>query len=538
MTSPNASGTVSKSATQVLRLGPFIGGLNIGSDPVLVGDNELIDCLNFELDINGSLVSRPAIQVTFQGASNERLLIFGSVVFSGTLYLFATRNGKTFVSSNAGSSWTELNPGAVSRECKTMEVYNNTVWMPATPLSANGGISWTVSGGAVAVAAMPRAEKCIVHKNRLYVCPGETATSNESRLTFSSAADFTTWPGTSFIDVQPGDGDTLNNVAVYQDNLLLFKGESSHVLAYDLDPTDAILREINPVVGSGGSFGVVQFENTLYCLHRNKVFEVNNFNFSLINTKVPLVFDNTLPTGTTARYENQHLSILGNRLIVRYFNRTYSYQLQTKTWGEWEKTDDTSTIEWHIFGPLVRARDLTGSGLDSYYTGYSFDVTSGGYKVIKIIDGRFSGNVEGIAASLHKFYCIATTKDYDFADPIRYKRLFWWGADVITGKDVIGSITPITLINSVTWDALNGETWADLNTWNNPLSGSIAHQETVVGDDIANTNKLIKFGKSLRFRKANFSIQMVTDGSPSQPTKVFQYTAIVAVKQMVSARIS
>jgi hypothetical protein len=523
-------------AIETLRLGPFSGGLNTGSDPALVQDTELIDCLNFELDIDGSLVSRPAIQVAFQGAQNERLFIFGSVVFSGTLYLFATRNGGTYVSSNGGSSWTQLVPGGLSRECKTMEVYNNTVWLPATPTSANGGMSWTPGGGAVAVAAMPRAEKCIVHKNRLYMCPGNTATTNASRLSFSAAADFTTWPGTNFIDVQPGDGDTLNNVIVYQDNLLLFKGESTHVLAYDLDPVDAILREINPVVGSDGSQGVVQYENTAYALHRNKVYEINNFNFSLLNIKVPLVFDNSLPTGTTARYEPQHLSTLGERLIVRYYNRTYSFQLRTRTWSEWSKTDDSSTIEWHIFGPLVRARDLSGSGLDSYYAGYSFDVSSGGYKVIKIIDGRTGGAAEGTGT--HLMYCIATTKDYDFADPIRYKKLLWWGVDVITGEDVTGSITPITLINSTTWDALTTETWADLLTWDSPLLTASVFSETIPGDDIANTNKLIKFGKTMRFRKANFSLQMQTNGTPSQPTKIFQYVAIVGIKQLVSARAS
>lgn len=520
----------------ILRLGPFSGGLNIGSDPVLIGDNELIDCRNLELDIDGSLVSRPAIQVTFQGANNERLLIFGSVVFSGTLYLFATRNGSTFVSSNAGSSWTALAPGGGARECKTMEVYNNTVWLPATPGSANGGMSWTPGGGAVAVAAIPRAEKCIVHKNRLYTVPGSTATSNESRLSFSDAANFTVFGGSSFIDVQPGDGDTLNNIAVYQDNLLLFKGESTHVLAYDLDPVDAILREINPVVGSTGSFGVVQYENTVYTMHRNKVYEIVNFNFGLLNLKVPLVFDNSLPTGTTARYENQHLSTLGDRLVVRYYNRTYVLALRTKTWSEWEKNDDSSTIEWHIFGPLVRARDLTGSGNDSYYTGYSFDVSSGGYKVIKIVDGRVSGAVEGTGS--HKFYCVATTKDYDMADPVRYKRLLWWGVDILSGEEILGSIEPITLVSSTTWDALTTELWSDLNTWGNPTMGSVAFEETIAGDGISNTNRLVKFGKSMRFRKANFSLRLETDGSPDQPTKIFQYIAVVAIKQLVSARAS
>jgi hypothetical protein len=523
-------------AAEELRLGPFTGGMNIGSDPVLIGDNELINCLNLELDIDGALVSRPAIQVTFQGAQNQRLLIFGSVVFSGTLYLFATRNGATFVSSNEGSSWTELNPGAASRECKTMEVYANTVWLPATPTSANGGISWTPGGGAVAVAAMPRGEKCIVHKNRLYICPGNTATTNESRLSFSDAATFTSWPGPNFIDVQPGDGDTLNNVVVYQDNLLLFKGESTHVLAYDLDPADAILREINPVVGSDGSFGVTQYENTVYVLHRNKVYEVVNYNFNLINVKLPLVFDNTLPTLTTTRFEPQHLSLLGERLVVRYYNKTYVYNVRTKAWSEWAKTDDTSSIEWHIFGPLVRARDLSGSGLDSYYTGYSFTVSSGGYKVIKIIDGRSGTAKEGLGT--HTIKCIATTKDYDVGNPIRYKRLFWWGADVISGQDVTGSIEPITLISSVTWDILTTQTWADLNTWANPLMGDNAFTETVTGDNIANTNKLIKFGKAMRFRKVNFSIQLLTDGTTTQTTKVFQFVAIMAAKQLISARVS
>lgn len=524
-------------ATQILKLGPFTGGMNIGSDPVLIGDNELINCLNLELDIDGSLINRPAIQVAFQGATNPRFLIFGSVVFSGTLYLFGTQNGQTFVSSNAGSTWTQLNPGGLSRECKTMEVYANTVWMPATTASANGGISWTPGGGAVAVAAIPRGEKCIVHKNRLYICPGETgASATASRLSFSAAADFTTFPGANFIDVSPGDGDTLNNVAVYQDNLLLFKGESTHVLAYDLDPVDAILREINPVVGSGGSFGVAQYENTVYAMHRNKVYEIVNFNFAAINLKLPFVFDNSLPTGTTARFEAQHISLLGDRLVARYYNRTYSFQIRTRTWAEWRKTDTTSTIEWHIFGPLVRARDLTGSGLDTYYTGYSFDVSSAGYKIIKIIDGRASGAIEGLGANT--FSCIATTKDYDMADPVRFKRLFWWGADVVTGQDLTGSITPITLISSVTWDALTTETWATLLTWGSPIIGSVAYMETVTGDNIANTNKLIKFGKGLRFRKANFSLLMKTDGTPSQVTKIFSYTAVVGIKELVSARIS
>jgi hypothetical protein len=521
---------------QALRLGPFVGGLNRAADPVVIGDEELIDCLNFELDIDGSLTYRPAIRVVEEGATDERLLIFGHVEFSEVNYLFATQDGKTFVSDDLGETWTELAPGSNSRECITMEVYQNNVWLPATPDSANGGISWTVSGGAVAEDAMPRGIACVTHKNRLYIAPGKDAT-NSSRLNFSEAGDFTDWPGTNFIDVADGDGSSLNNLIVYQDNLLLFKGESTHVLAYDLHPEEAILREINSVVGSHDFHGVVQHENTVYCLHHNNVYEIVNYNFGLLNLKVPFEFDNSMPPNTSARYEDQHLSLFGDRLVVRFFNRTYVFGLRTRTWSEWKKTDDTSTIEWHIFGPLVRVHTSPGTGIDSYFSTYSFDMNDvSGYKIIKMHDEHTVIDSEGFGT--HTFKCIATTKDYDMADPIRYKRLFWWGADLISGNTIVAGIKPITLIFSPTWDEGEADWDEDEGTWDNPEPGSFLITDSVAADLIFNTNKLVKFHKGLRFRKVNFSVQLETNGLNTQQTKLFSILAIISTKQVVSERMS
>jgi hypothetical protein len=525
--------------SQVLRLGPFTGGLNLSSDPVVLENEELIECINLELDIDGSLVSRPAIQIHDEGATDARFLIFGTAHFSGTDYLFGTQNGKTYVSSNEGILWTELAPGALSRECVTMEIYNSKVWLPATPGSANGGMSWTPGGGPVAVASMPRGTACVIHKNRLYLVPGPDATTNESRLHFSDAGDPATWGGSSFIDVNPGDGDTLNAVIVYLDNLLLFKGESTHLLAYDLSPVDAILREINSVVGSHTSFGVVQYENTVFCMYHDKVYEVVNYNFDLLNIKVPFVFDNSLPANTTARYEEHHLSLLGDRLVARYFNRTYVFGLRTRTWTEWSKTDPTETVDWHIFGPLIRVHEHEGSGRDEYFTSYSFDMNdASGYKLLKIFDGRSVDAVEGFSLNANTMYCIATTKDFDMADPVRYKRLFWWGADLLSGNQIIGSVEPITLIFASTWEELGSSLFSELGTWGRPLDAPGDVVTTVAADSIFNTNKLVKLNKSIRFRKVNFSVQLETNGSSSQPTKIFSFVVVVATKQLVSAQES
>jgi hypothetical protein len=45
-----------------IQVGPFIGGLNTFSDATAIADNELTVCENFELDLDGSLKSRPPIE--------------------------------------------------------------------------------------------------------------------------------------------------------------------------------------------------------------------------------------------------------------------------------------------------------------------------------------------------------------------------------------------------------------------------------------------------------------------------------------------
>lgn len=521
-------------STIPIRLGPFTGGINKAADPSVIEDTELLESLNFELDIDGSLVYRPPIVILHEGASDERLLVFGSVTFSSITYLFGSRDGSTYVSSDEGENWTVI---GTDREAVTMAVYQETVWFPATPTSVDGSFSWTVSGGFTAQADIPRGVACTVHKNRLYICPGPDATSNASRLHFSEAADFTDFPSTNFVDVVQGDGTTLNNIIVYQDNLLLFKTNSTHVLAYDLDPSDAILREVNSVVGTFSNFGVVQHENTVYCLHLSHVYAIINFNFELLNLKMPFEFENSMPANTTARYEPLSLSLLGDRLVVRFFNKTYVYGLRTKTWSEWQKTDDDETVEWHVFGPLIRIYTEEGAGVSSYYSSYSFDMDdSTGYKIIRIKDDHTATDMEGYGDN--NFHCIATTKHYDLADPIRFKRLGWWGADLLTGNDIVASVEPITLSFTPSWEDLGDLTFGELGTWGSPTEESLSTVTEVEGNNNFSISKFVKFHKSLRFRKINFSIMLVTSGATVEETKLFSIVGMIKTKATVVSQES
>jgi hypothetical protein len=45
------------------RLGPFVGGMNNSTNnPATIADTELWDCLNMDVDLDGSLKMRPPIQ--------------------------------------------------------------------------------------------------------------------------------------------------------------------------------------------------------------------------------------------------------------------------------------------------------------------------------------------------------------------------------------------------------------------------------------------------------------------------------------------
>lgn len=349
---------------QPLRLGPFVGGLNTASDPTAIADAELADCTNFELDIDGSLVSRcPINEIDGHINWTERVICICEATFNGTSYLIGSNTNGVFQKTASGGAWTLITN--TFRSTAAVQ-YANSVYIVAIPGSANPGGKWDPVGGFTAVAAIPKGMACAIHKERLFVCPGVLATTNASRLIFSNAGNFDTWTGTDFIDVKQGDGTNLLDLTVFQDNLILFKNKSTHFLAYDTRPTDAVLREISRTIGVDRQFCLVNYENQIYIFHGGWVYEIINLDFNRLNTKVPFKVDDTVPVGTSFSSELVFLSILEDRLICRFHHNIYVYGLRTRTWTQWESLKD----KLHYFGPIVTVHASTGN---EYYAGYAIN---------------------------------------------------------------------------------------------------------------------------------------------------------------------
>lgn len=331
------------SGGQPLRLGPFIGGLNTASDPTAIADAELVTCENFELDIDGSLFSRPPIR-EFDGHPDwtERIVCLCEGIFSGTHYLIGSNTNGVF--QMTGGTWALITS---TFQAAAAVQYADKIYLIPIPGSANPGGKWDPSGGFTAVAAIPQGQAAVIHKERLFIAPGSLATTNPSRLKFSDAGNFDSWPGSNFVDISQGDGTKLIDLTTYQDNLMLFKNQSSFVFSYDVRPADAVVREISPTIGVEKQFCVANYENQIYILHNGWVYEIINYDFHRINTKVLFVRDTTSPSALAE--EDMFLSIVQDKLICRFLKKVYVYGLRTQTWSESVSIKDPL----QFFGPVV-----------------------------------------------------------------------------------------------------------------------------------------------------------------------------------------
>src|SRR5258708_828194 len=109
----------------IVRLGPFVGGLNTTNDPSSVADNELVALSNLELDIDASLVSRPPIATVadLTGTWTERIVAIGvGASSSGDYIIGSNTNGTYYFFAGA---WTVIT-NTVKAAC--MVQYADVVW--------------------------------------------------------------------------------------------------------------------------------------------------------------------------------------------------------------------------------------------------------------------------------------------------------------------------------------------------------------------------------------------------------------------------
>lgn len=336
-----------------IAIGPFLGGLNNVSLAGEARDSEVVDLLNMEVTVDGALTSRPAMQAvpgsTLPATNTIGWEVLGIYrVTSDEWYLIVRTptDGSTNVNTTvkaylngivgAGETVTVIkNSIGIINKVVTMVQFKDYLYFNVGFGATDTGFRWKVGTSVSAIATMPKGSVMISWKSRLWISgTGENGTGD--RVFFSvidqTGAHPETWVAADNFDVAPGEGGFITAMLPSFNNLIVFKTDGTWRFSYPSKPAAGTVDKISGQVGASGINAVVDFENYMYVYDQGRVYEMVNSNFTQINRFVNLREDEGSVDGSAPGVE---LSVINRRLLVRYFNNLYAFNIDTKTWSQW-----------------------------------------------------------------------------------------------------------------------------------------------------------------------------------------------------------
>jgi len=510
---------------KTIQIGPFKGGLNLHSDNSSVDDSEVVTCENFELDFDGSLVSRPPFENTsatmpLQATGNIHLLGYYTAPGNVSYLLGSDGVSKTYYFD--GSSWTLITSTFAASD---MAQFNGKAWLLSPVGTVNPGGSWSLTVGFVPDANMPRGDTIVAHKARLWVAQGKAATANNTYVYFSNVLGDTPFWKTvpDFIDVGSGDGQNVIKLVTYFGSILIFRDSSIYIYTFSSDPATGAIQLLVPGIGLTDKNCLVTYQSYLYFMHNEKVYEFLNNRANQINQKVP--FTSGSQTGI---YQPYSVSIFNQRVMVSFWDQLYVFNLLTRTWTTWKST------KYGTIGRFVTVPPADGPEQAIVHISTSVTGTTRVAKTLRITDA-----ITSIAETMT---CTVRTKNYNYEASSVQKRLFSGGIDGIFRGKLVARAIPIFYTKQLTWGQVAKQfTWGDLaqKTWGTLSTDTAVVEITINSPGSSSQRKYQKLFKSLFFRQIAFEAVFSTDGSlQTAPVRVFSFMTYVLAKENVSKATS
>jgi hypothetical protein len=222
--------------------------------------------------------------------------------------------------------------------------------------------------------------------------------------------------------------------------------------------------------------------------------------------------------------------VFGKRVLYSFYDTLYVFSLRTRTWTRWR------SAQHGAIGKIVSP--VSPNAQDAAFALSSKLIPEGGTRAAPLLYLR-----EDTTGVVEHFECVLQTKNYNYALPSNFKRLFWWGVDAIFRGQVIGQAIPIVYASKPTWGQLRtaGVTWHQMlsGTWSSPLSVPLVIETDYNLANLGSTRKFVKFRKGLRFRQIGFRVTFPVDGTTlTLPVYIFSLTAHIVTRETVVKAIS
>lgn len=511
---------------EATKLGPFTGGMNTRQKLDSIADDQVSLLQNMDTEPDGSFTSRPAIVQEWAAVGTPVSIVAHGyyVRDDGEIFLVATiDNATTQIYSVSAKTWTTIWSTAASGYVQ----YDNKIVLCA---ETGPGGHWE-GGTFTADATMPAASGIVLYQERLWAF-GKKGTTDQATLWFSNitaisppTSIFTWTTASDFILVNDGDGQWITALLPTAQGLYIFRNQSTYNWRYPSAPISGTLSMVDATIGADNQRSVGRYETSYYVLNRGYFYEFLNGRYW------PTSMDSvSLETGAVlgGLAAEVRLSIFGRRALIWYFGSLYCYSFATKTWSLWR----TNTYAAHYLElPTVppgtdarRALAISGSTDPSTWKLYSIDeaVLQGG-------DGEM-------------FTCMVRTKAYSMDQPLHFKRMSWWGAELRARGDVTGGVFPVAVpeVSEVTWLDMEDYGWLDFGTWLNPLVKTQTIADVAVDPSGPSTTRVsVRFGHDVQFMNAYFELTFTCDGTiRTGPARIFSMTPYLSLRGTVTKKVT
>lgn len=430
---------------QVIKFGPWTGGMDATVEEPTLNLKTLADSSNIEIDPDGTIKLRRPYRAVDSGAEFRLLGIsplpsdtFEGIIGTGVIY---RKNSDIYLIYPTAGVWgtisnTKLTTTPLHDKINYVTVYDGKYWAlstdPAQPSYVSSGIgaglkTWTaITTGPLASSAL-YCDTYAVYLDRLFIAVREIENGiARCRVYYSVAGNFADWSianGGGFFDVGSGSGGRINFFHVMYNMLYIFTKFETYSYTYNTDPN--VDGALQPVSKQGANLGVY-IDDKLYVSSDSGLYRFINNSFVLYPLKAEIKyygitclkgFDNylfissTIPedqvyvidttTGALMKWDFSSAAVFDTKGTTELF--TTGLDGVVFTYNYFTTADTLSYIpSRHAFVPQNEFYDI-GADLTTYLP-YSAFIKTG------LIDQGLEGFYKRI------YYCTATVDSYGFYD--------------------------------------------------------------------------------------------------------------------------
>ena len=328
------------SNNQVFKIYDFSGGLNEIGENVHLQQNETPYCKNVVFDELGAMVKRKGYSEILDTIIVDNTQIDGLYIYhenDGSRHMLAAIDGGLYEIDEDNNTYSVLQyeDGTDVNDLTKTDYVGFTTWGDICyiangqePIMEYDGISvtkWSESE--------PKGKYITSHKNMIFWSGNE---GSPSEVYFSEISPPAGSPGSyGSIGVQTDDGDKVMNIIKQQDNLVIFKADSIHVL-YGSSAYNFRLREVQPTIGTLAPKSVTNFQNLIFFLYRDGIYTFDGTNTKLISNKIePTIKDIANPENCAAAVNNQNYYLAYSDGIVGSDNdKVLVYSIIHQSWSK------------------------------------------------------------------------------------------------------------------------------------------------------------------------------------------------------------